>query len=123
MTSGPGGRGGKGRRGGRPVPLGQAMGRWLDATGLSRRLELARAVDRWPDAVGPQIAAVTRAEAVNAQGILWVRVLSSPWATELSLMTPGILAQLNRGGKGPAQVREIRWLTGPIAPERRQAER
>ena len=30
--------------------------------GLARRLDLAQAVDDWADRVGPQLAAVTRAE-------------------------------------------------------------
>ncbi|HLB54299.1 MAG TPA: DUF721 domain-containing protein [Gemmatimonadales bacterium] len=107
-------------RGGRPVRVGEALGHWLDKARLGSRLELAQAVERWAGAVGPQIAAVTRAELVNAYGTLWVRVISSAWANELSLMTPRILAQLNRGAGRGGQIREIRWLTGDLAaPERR----
>lgn len=102
-------------RGGKPVQLGAALRSWLDSAGLGPRLELSQAVDRWSAAVGPQIAAVTRAESVNAQGILWVRVATSAWANELSMMSPGILAQLNRGATRGGQIREIRWLTGSFA--------
>ena len=106
---------------GKPLtPLGEALGAWLDQAGLARRLDLAQAVEQWPAAVGPQIAAVTRAEAVNAEGTLWVRVASSAWANELSLMTPRILARLNQNRRG--QIREIRWLIGAPAPEPRQEE-
>jgi predicted nucleic acid-binding Zn ribbon protein len=101
----------------RPTKLGDVLGAWLDRKGLSRRIDLARVVDHWAELVGPQIAAVTQAEAVNAEGTLWVRVASSAWANELSLMAPRILAKLNQGRRG--QIREIRWLTG-LAPERRQ---
>lgn len=100
-------------RGGRPVTVGSALTTWLDHAGLGRRLELVQALDRWRGAVGPQISAVTRPETVNAQGTLWVRVTTSAWANELSLMSPGILAQLNRGVAPKAQIREIRWLVGP----------
>lgn len=93
-----------------PVPVGEALSRWLEAKGLRRRVDLAAAVDDWPAAVGPQIAAVTRAEAVNADGVLWVRVSTSAWANELSLMAPRILARVNHGRTG--QIREIRWLVG-----------
>lgn len=105
-------------RGKPPSRLADALGAWLDKSGLTRRLDLAQAVERWAAAVGPQIAAVTRAEAVNAEGTLWVRVASSAWANELSLMAPRILSKLNQDRRG--QIKEIRWLTGLAAPEPRQ---
>jgi predicted nucleic acid-binding Zn ribbon protein len=94
------------------VPLGEALQDWIEDTGLGPRLELVQAVERWAAAVGPQIAAVTRAESVNAQGILWVRVTTSAWANELSLMSPRILSQLNREASSAGRIREIRWLIG-----------
>ena len=100
-----------------PSPLADVLGAWLEKTGLAGRLDLARVVERWPGVVGPQIAAVTQAEAVNADGTLWVRVASSAWANELCLMAPRILAKLNQDRRG--QIREIRWLTG-LVPGRRQ---
>ncbi len=105
-------------RGQPPARLGDALHRWLDQAGLTRRLELVRSVEDWAAVVGPQIAAVTRAETVNADGTLWVRVASSAWANELSLMAPRILARLNQNRGG--QIKEIRWLTGLPAPEPRQ---
>jgi predicted nucleic acid-binding Zn ribbon protein len=107
-------------RGDPPSRLGEALGKWLSKAGLTRRLELAQAVDHWAATVGPQIAAVTRAEAVNAEGTLWVRVSSSAWANELSLMAPRILAKLNQNRQG--RIKEIRWLIGPGSPEPRQHE-
>ncbi len=104
-------------RGGRPVTVGSALTSWLRGAGLGARLEQVQALDRWPGAVGPQIAAVTRPETVNAQGVLWVRVTTSAWANELSLMSPRILAQLNRGVAPKAQIQEIRWLVGIASGE------
>jgi predicted nucleic acid-binding Zn ribbon protein len=95
-----------------PDRIGDLVANFLADEGLSGRLDLASAVDRWPAAVGPQVAAVTRAEAVSADGILWVRVISSGWAAELSLMSPGILARLNEGREG--RIRELRCRIGPI---------
>jgi predicted nucleic acid-binding Zn ribbon protein len=92
----------------RLTPIGQAVEEWLARSGLARRLDVSQVVDRWAEVVGPQIAAVTRAEAVNSDGTLWVRVASSAWANELSLMAPRILGKLNQGRRG--QIREIRWL-------------
>jgi predicted nucleic acid-binding Zn ribbon protein len=102
----------------RPYAIRDVLSEWLAKSGLEKRLDVSQVVDRWADVVGPQIAAVTRAEAVNAEGTLWVRVASSAWASELSLMAPRILSKLNQGRRG--QIREIRWLTGLPAPDRRQ---
>jgi predicted nucleic acid-binding Zn ribbon protein len=100
------------------TPLGASIEAWLAKSGLGRRLDVSTVVDRWAEVVGPQIAAATRAEAVNADGTLWVRVASSAWANELSLMAPRILAKLNQDRRG--QIKEIRWLTGLPAPDRHQ---
>jgi predicted nucleic acid-binding Zn ribbon protein len=94
----------------KPQPLGQALDAWLAKSGLAKRLDVSQVVDRWAEVVGPQVAAVTRAEAVNADGTLWVRVATSAWANELSLMTPRILSRLNQDRRG--HIKEIRWLTG-----------
>jgi predicted nucleic acid-binding Zn ribbon protein len=97
-----------------PARVGDLVGRYLSRKGLAERLDLASAVERWPAAVGPQIAAVTRAEAVSADGVLWVGVVSSAWAAELSLMAPGILQRLNQGRHG--QITQLRYRVGPIRP-------
>jgi predicted nucleic acid-binding Zn ribbon protein len=102
----------------RPQPLGELLDAWLARSGLAQRIEVSEVVERWAELVGPQIAAVTRAEAVNAEGTLWVRVSSSAWANELSLMAPRILARLNQDRRG--HIREIRWMTGLAAPHPRQ---
>lgn len=96
----------------RPTPIGEALREWSRNRGLARRLDLARAVEEWPQSVGPQVAAVTRAESVTPDGVLRVRVASAAWATELSLMAPRILARLNEGRSG--RIREIRWIAGPL---------
>jgi len=99
-------------RRGAPIALAAALREWVERAGLARRIDLAQAVEDWPGAVGPQIAAVTRADSVTPDGVLRVRVASSAWATELSLMTPRILARLNEGRRG--RVRDIRWIAGPL---------
>ena len=98
--------------------MGSALSAWLNEAGLGARLEQVQALERWRGAVGPQVAAVTRPETVNAQGTLWVRVTTSAWANELSLMSPRILAQVNRGVAPKAQIREIRWLVGEVRSEK-----
>ena len=95
-----------------PMRLGEALDAWVRKAGLTRRIDLARIVEEWPEQVGPQIAAVTRAESVTPDGILRIRVATAAWATELRMMTPKILARLNAGRAG--RIREIRWSAGPL---------
>jgi predicted nucleic acid-binding Zn ribbon protein len=92
----------------RPVPLGQAVGEYLGRNGLAKRVDLASAVDRWAEVVGPQVAGATEAEAVTADGVLWIRVNSSSWASEISLMAPRLLARLNADRTG--KIRELRCV-------------
>jgi predicted nucleic acid-binding Zn ribbon protein len=99
----------------RPLPIKDALERYLQRAGLARRVEQAGIVSEWAALVGPQIAAVTEPDAVTADGILWVRVATAPWAQELRMMTPRILGKLNQGRAG--RVREIRWVATP--PRRR----
>jgi len=96
----------------RPTLIADALREYTAKAGLARRLDLAQAVDDWAERVGAQIAAVTRAESVTPDGILRVRVPSSAWANELSLMTPKILAKMNAGRRG--RIRELRFITGPL---------
>ena len=92
----------------KPERLDRAIGEYLGKAGLAKRIDLASAVERWAEIVGPQVAGATEAESVTADGVLWIRVKSSSWATELSLMAPRILAQLNEGRRG--KIRELRCV-------------
>ena len=98
----------------RPTPLGDLVEAYLARTRLAPRLDLASAVERWAVIVGERVATNAQAEAVSADGILWVRVKSSPWAMELSLMAPRILAALNEGRDG--KIRELRCKVGLQPP-------
>ena len=91
-------------------PLAGLVDDYLSKRGLGKRLDLATAVERWADVVGARVAANARAEAVTADGILWVLVKSSPWALELSMMAPKILARLNADRDG--KIRELRCRVG-----------
>ncbi len=95
-----------------PIPLADALASYLKRSGFSKRLQQAEVVDAWPDLVGPQIAAVTAPESVTPDGVLRVRVATAAWASELSLMTPRILARINAGRTG--RVKEIRWVPAPL---------
>jgi predicted nucleic acid-binding Zn ribbon protein len=80
-----------------PTPLSEALDLYLRTAGLKKRLQQAAIVEEWADLVGPQIAAVTAPQYVTPDGVMRVHVASAPWATELGLMTPRILARINQG--------------------------
>ena len=93
-----------------PTPLSAALTSYLKQAGLTKRVQQAGIIEEWEELVGPQIAAVTAPESITPDGVLRVRVATAPWANELSLMTPKILARLNAGRSG--RVKEIRWIPG-----------
>jgi predicted nucleic acid-binding Zn ribbon protein len=94
----------------RLTTLADALASYLRQSGFSKRMQQAGIIEEWASLVGPQIAAVTEPESVTQDGVLRVRVATAPWANELSLMTPKILARLNAGRTG--RVKEIRWVPG-----------
>jgi predicted nucleic acid-binding Zn ribbon protein len=96
----------------RPTPLADALTSYFKQSGLTKRVQQAGIIEEWAELVGPQIAAVTAPESVTPDGVLRVRVATAPWANELSMMSPKILARLNAGRSG--RVKEIRWVPGFI---------
>ena len=92
------------------TPVGEVLASYLKRAGLSKRLQQTDVIERWGELVGPQIAAVSQPESVSADGVLRVRVATAPWATELSLMTPRILARVNADREG--RIKAIRWISG-----------
>ena len=93
-----------------PTPLADALTSFFRQAGLTKRVQQAGIIEEWAELVGPQIASVTAPESVTPDGVLRVRVATAPWANELSLMTPRILARLNAGRSG--RVKEIRLIPG-----------
>ena len=96
----------------RPTPLAEVPRRYLRRAGLVRRVGQASVIEEWEELVGPQIAQVAIPESVTADGVLRVRVTTAPWAAELQLMTPRILARLNTGRSG--RITTIRWMAGGL---------
>jgi predicted nucleic acid-binding Zn ribbon protein len=95
----------------KPTRVAEVLEGYLRSAGLAQRLGLAAVVDAWPQLVGPRIARAAVAESVGADGTLFVRVPSSAWRQELSLMAPEILDLVNRGRKD-GRIARIRWLVG-----------
>jgi predicted nucleic acid-binding Zn ribbon protein len=94
----------------KPTRLGEALQAYLRKAGLVRRIGQARVLEDWAELVGPQIAKVTQPESVGADGQLRVRVATAAWASELQLMTPQILAKVNKDR--PGRINSIRWMAG-----------
>ncbi len=92
----------------KPTTLADALGGFLEKSGLAKRVEQATIVEQWPELVGPQIAAVTKALSITPDGTLFVAVASHGWMTELSLMEPQLLRSINVA-EGRADVRKIRF--------------
>lgn len=101
----------RGPRSKRTQRVGEALAGYLASAGLAERVAQADVVLRWPEIVGPNVARAARAESVTPDGMLYVRVASSAWRQELSLMTPDIMARLN-AGRRTGRITRIFWLVG-----------
>ena len=96
----------------RAKPLSEALRRFLDQQGLSRRVGQQTALEIWPGVVGPAVAAAARPVAIMPDGTLIVAVRSSAWMNELSLMERDLLEALNRANPS-APLSKIRWQLAP----------
>ncbi len=100
-----------------PEPLGAI----LDRSGESRFARVRAAVQPslWREAVGARIA--DRAFPVSLSGgVLLLRVPSSTWAHELSLLTAEVCERLRERG---IDARELRFRVGALPPVERPPER
>lgn len=76
--------------------VGELLPRVLKELGVSGELASREALAAWDTLVGEHISAVTRPTAVS-RGVLFVRVASSAWLSELQMMKHDILRRLNAG--------------------------
>jgi predicted nucleic acid-binding Zn ribbon protein len=100
----------------RPTRLGEVLAGYLKSAGLAERVGQARLIDEWAALVGERIARSAAPESVTPDGTLFVRVKSSAWRQELSLMTPEVLALIN-ANRVAGRIKRIRWLVGTETPE------
>ncbi len=103
-------------RKGRPTKLGDVLAGYLKSAGLADRIAQAGVVQSWAALVGERIAHAAMPESVSPDGTLFVRVKSSAWRQELSLMTPEVLALLN-ADRAAGRIKRIRWLVGAETAE------
>ncbi len=97
------------RRVAKPAKVADVLAGYLKRAGIAERVAQAGVLAEWPGLVGERMAAVTSAEEIRPDGVLVVRVRSAPWAQELSMMTPQIMARLN-AGRVTGRVTRIHWV-------------
>ncbi|MFZ2259679.1 MAG: DciA family protein, partial [Luteococcus japonicus] len=103
-----------------PQPLGAALGRVIEERGWQREVNLRHLLDRWDSLVGPANGAHSHPEAYK-DTVLTVRCDATVWATQLRMLAPSLVAQLNRQ-LGQGTVTRINVL-GPTAPSWKHGSR
>jgi predicted nucleic acid-binding Zn ribbon protein len=101
-----------------PLPLSEALQKYLSDSGLGERVDEAGVLPEWGVRVGPAIAAVTTPMRVS-RGTLIVGVRSSAWLTELKMMGGEILRRIN-DGRQKGRIEKIRFVLEeslPVPPQ------
>ena len=91
-----------------PKSIQKVIDNLLKNLGIETRIKESMAVVIWPDIVGQRVAEISKAERV-IDGILFVKVESSTWRTELLLHKEKILKKLNQK-LGKPIIAEIRFI-------------
>lgn len=76
------------------TPIGDAMSSLLRARGMTPAKHLAEVMAAWEEAVGPELAERVRPVALRGDELV-VEVDSSPWATQVSLLSDRLLDGLS----------------------------
>jgi predicted nucleic acid-binding Zn ribbon protein len=91
-----------------PKHIGETLKLVMQDMGFEKKLEQVRALELWPEVVGENIAKIAKAERVD-EGILYIKVSSMTWRTELLFQKQSISAKINaRLGKGI--IKDIRFF-------------
>ncbi len=91
-----------------PKHIGDSMQGLIRDLGFEKKLHQVRVVNLWPELVGEAIANVAQAERVS-DGILYVKVKSMTWRTELSFQKSNIIKKIEqRFGKNV--INDIRFF-------------
>jgi predicted nucleic acid-binding Zn ribbon protein len=98
-----------GKRVAKPARVSEVLAGYMQRAGIAERVAQAGVLAEWPGLVGERMAAVTEAAEIRTDGVLVVRVRSAPWAQELSMMTPQIMARIN-AGRRVGRVSRIHWV-------------
>lgn len=103
-----------------PQPLGNALGRVMAERGWQREVNLRNLLMRWDQLVGATNAQHSQPEAY-AETVLTVRCESTAWATNLRMLAPSLVAELNRQLGDGTVTRVV--VKGPTAPSWKHGSR
>lgn len=93
---------------GSPQLVGELLPSYLRKKGLTAKVEAASVLPEWENLVGGGIAAVTTPVRIS-EGTLFVRVTTSAWMSELTLMKGDLMRRLN-AGKREGRINQIIFL-------------
>lgn len=100
---------------GKTESAGEILARWLGARKDAPTFRQHAIRARWRALVGDRIASRTEPATLGRDGVLTVKVASSPWLNELVYLRGAMVAQINRL-LGQRLVSAIRLVTGPVEP-------
>jgi predicted nucleic acid-binding Zn ribbon protein len=92
--------------------VGDILSRVLRSLEIDQRMNEARALAAWPEAVGPKIAANTRAVSM-IRGRLLVEAKSPAWVQECTLLRVRFKGKINKL-IGAEAVKDITFKVGPF---------
>lgn len=95
-----------------PAPVAALVASVFAGKPVQKRLREIKVWQVWKDSVGPQIAAKAKPAGIR-DGVLVVKVASSAWMQQLSLMKPEIISQLNIMA-GEQIVKDILFKAGRV---------
>lgn len=91
-----------------PKHIGDALKVLIRDLGFEQKINQTRVVELWPEIVGDAIAKVAKAERVT-NGILYVKVHSMTWRTELLFQKAHILQKID-ARVGKQVINDIRFF-------------
>ncbi|MDZ7725533.1 MAG: DUF721 domain-containing protein [candidate division KSB1 bacterium] len=90
-----------------PKHIGETLESMFKDMGMDSKIKQHRIIQDWPDIVGQSVSNVTQAERID-NSILYVRVKSTTWRTELLFQKHTILKRINEK-YGNGIIKDIRF--------------
>lgn len=94
-----------------PIDLGDLLGAVIDRNGISDDLRAFDLLLRWPSIVGDRLASRARPTGLFKR-VLWLKVSTSAWMHELSLLKPGLLNAVRAASGTPPLVDDLKFHLG-----------
>ncbi|MBN1466366.1 DUF721 domain-containing protein [candidate division KSB1 bacterium] len=91
-----------------PRHISESLRSLIGDLGFEKRIDQVKLMQKWPDIVGENIAQIAVAERVS-DGILYVKVKSMTWRTELLFQRQNILERITRQF-GDKIITDIRFI-------------